>query len=130
MILSTELFSLLSPQGLPMEAPNDRRRTPRVSSIQGATIRGYDPGEDSIAMPVGIKDLSPAGVCILQYQPLAPGQQFIVALPTRDGGSMNILCTIRWCRAVNEALYAMGAAFTAVVEPLPHPEPLRKPAAA
>lgn len=114
MELSPELFGLLGDPASHATDPADRRRSPRATACAGATIYGDDHAELSTPMPVGIKNLSPGGLCLLQYHPIPPGRQIIAELPTATGGTLRIRCIIRWCRSVNDELYAMGAAFIAL----------------
>ncbi len=114
MQLSDEtLARLAGPTPARAADPDDRRKAPRNAACAGATLHGYRDGEISTAMPVGLKDLSPAGLCVMQYRPLRPGQRFIVELPTTAGEPVRMLCTVRYCRMLNEELYAMGASFDA-----------------
>lgn len=92
----------------------DRRAAPRVSWCAGATVYRFAGERVGPALPVGIQNLSPSGICILQYFLWTVGDQFIVELPLRDGQLLRVLCTVKNWRIVNEDLYAMGAEFAGV----------------
>jgi hypothetical protein len=95
-------------------ASDERRAAPRVSWCAGATIYTYAREAIGPALPVGVQNLSPSGICILQYFLLPFGGQFIVELPVRGGSLLRVLCTVRNWRVVNEDLYAMGAEFEGI----------------
>lgn len=109
--LTSDVYNRLTGEELPVDKSN-RERLPRHRSCKnGATIQLLQKQGPSPLIPVGLRDISPGGICILQYRPLAVGQQFIAELTSLDNQTLRMNCSVRWCRRINEELYAMGAAF-------------------
>ena len=67
--------------------------------------------------PVGvtIRDFSPRGVSIEQSQPMLEGDQFVLHMPNRNGGTTNILCSVINSHPSENGRHRAGAEFTCVV---------------
>jgi hypothetical protein len=122
MELSSDLFKRIMGETRGQEQPHDeRRRRPRINGCSDVVIYPMKGEKIEPSMPVGVRDISVMGVCILQYRLLENNQKFILELKTQDEQTVRILCVVKYWRKVNEDLNAMGAIFesmwTGAVEP-------------
>lgn len=112
MELSSELFKRIMGEARGHEQPPDeRRRRPRINGCSDVMIYPLRGDVIEPAMPVGVRDISVMGICILQYRLLENNRKFILELKTQDEQVVRILCVVKYWRTVNEDLYAMGAIF-------------------
>ncbi|MCC7348946.1 MAG: hypothetical protein IT446_00120 [Phycisphaerales bacterium] len=112
MELSSDLFKRIMGETRGQEQPHDeRRRRPRINGCSDVMVYPLRGGTIEPAMPVGVRDISVMGVCILQYRLLENNQKFILELKTQDEQMVRILCVVKYWRSVNDELYAMGAVF-------------------
>lgn len=124
MELSSDLFKRIVGELRGQDVQQDeRRQKPRISWNAGVMIYPCQGERIEPAIPVGVRDVSATGVCILQYRLLDNGQKFILELKTRDEQMVRILCVVKYWRTVNEDLYAMGAEFAALWVGEVHPMP-------
>jgi len=116
MKLSVESFqsivSFIGSSAKPSET-GERRKRPRMDIITGfATIRIRRQGQRDEAARVVVRDVSPEGIGISHSQPLRMGEQFVLHLPSDNGKSREILCTVMRWRPDGEKLFNIGAIFT------------------
>ncbi len=92
-----------------------QRKTPRTSLCAGVRVRRCEGAALSPSIDMGLKDISPGGVCLLHYDRFESGARLVVELPMReDTQPLQVLCSVRYCRQVNEDLLAVGAEFIAL----------------
>jgi hypothetical protein len=95
------------------ESPLDgcQRRQGRTTLCGSVTIYDLWRGQVGEALPVGVRDISTGGICILQYQEMMAGQKFIAELPVPGAQPARVVCQVKYCHSVNEELLAIGAEF-------------------
>jgi|SRR5947207_3603759 len=67
-------------------------------------------GNISLSHRVGVYDMSRTGIAVVDAAPLTPGQQFNALFPRNDRRPIEVLCTVRHCRAFADG-YIIGAEF-------------------
>src|SRR5688572_8647709 len=91
--------------------PMDRRtalRLPVEGYVDIAPIGA--PAEAAPAHRVGVYDLSRTGVAVIDAQPITPGAQFNLLVPREGRRPIEVLCSVRHCRAQGDG-YVIGAQF-------------------
>ena len=91
-----------------------QRRDGRSPLCGSVTIYDLWRGQVGEAKPVGLRDISPGGLCVLQYEEMMAGQTFIVELAVPGAQTLRVVCQVKYCHSVNEDLLAIGAAFVSV----------------
>ena len=87
-------------------------RAHRVSVNVQALMSPFANGTAGPMQVVTVRDISPGGgVCILQHEEIASGQQFVLQLARRAGKPLTILCTVVDCRRLDDAQFRIGAKF-------------------
>jgi hypothetical protein len=61
------------------------------------------------------RDVSACGVGLFQHTPAEIGKQFVVSFPSGNS-EIYIVCTARFCRAMAEGLFGIGAEFDAIAD--------------
>jgi hypothetical protein len=98
-------------------AGNEKRQSTRMevqAKIRLALLVDVN-GVDSVGRVFSglTRDISACGLGLFQFLPLNPGIRFLVCLP--DGKSeMGIVVTSRFCRALAEGVYGVGAEFETI----------------
>ena len=62
------------------------------------------------------RDISATGVGLFQFVPAENGVQFLISFPA-DKEDLLLICTSRFCRAMAEGVFGIGAEFDAIAPP-------------
>jgi hypothetical protein len=121
MKLSAEQFAELASSFGATESgqKHEQRRAARMELHARVKITALEAAGARKEIDVAICDFSPRGIAFLRDCAMAGGQQFLLQLPGKSGGSVCLLCEVRHCVAVNESLFRIGAEFTCTVQPPP-----------
>jgi PilZ domain-containing protein len=121
MKLSAEQFAELASSFGARESArkHDQRRSVRMELHARVKITPTDAAGPRKTIEVAVCDFSARGISFLNEAPMHAGQQFILQLPRKAGGSVWFLCTTMHCRMVNESLFRVGSEFTCTVQPPP-----------
>lgn len=88
-------------------------RSCRVKVFASVRIWEMQQHGPDLSRDVALHDVSVGGLCIMQYQPMEYGRQFVVELPAKQGPPLYVVCVSRYCRQINDQLLAVGAEFVA-----------------
>jgi hypothetical protein len=95
----------------PGTGPTGDRDERVVINAQGMMC-SYSDGRTGPVYFVKVKDISPAGgVCIVQPEPMEPGEQFVLQIPRRQGTALTLICTAIGCRRLDDDSFRIGARF-------------------
>lgn len=86
------------------------RPSPRLSLSAAVTVLPFRHGRSEKARPASIHDISSAGVSVLAAEAMPVGTQFKLLIPRRLRRAIEVLCTVRHCRASEEG-FIMGAEY-------------------
>jgi hypothetical protein len=96
----------------------DRRRAARLDIQARVKITPIVSGQRQAPMTVIVSNFSPRGLSLMHPTGMAPGEQFITELPRKEGGIVELLCTVAHCVPVNGESFKVGAEFTCTVRPM------------
>lgn len=106
-----ELIGVL--RELQADSPRCKRRSPRRKVRQAMWLKR--PAIASRPVPqifsVSATDISSNGVGFYSRRKLETGEQVVIPLQFREGGGMLVLCSIRFCRSMDNGHYHLGASF-------------------
>jgi hypothetical protein len=101
----------------------DKRRAPRIEQNAKVVITpvGGQPAAPmhKQSLSVTVRNLSSRGLAILLNQWLNKGEQFVLKMNSRAGGSVSMLCTVAHCRRINANLFFVGAEFSCIINDKP-----------
>lgn len=113
MQLSLERFqAIISHLHTAAAGNGDKRRADRAPLHFKVTIAPCRNNAASVVMDEAcVKDFSPRGLCIEYSDEIAAGEQFVLHLPIKDGGTAELLCRAVHCRKIRKGQYLIGAEF-------------------
>jgi hypothetical protein len=119
MKLSGEQFKDIISQLKADKAPTgaDKRREPRVG-VRAQGVVTSVALDDKVARqsPVTIRDLSPAGICVLTVAAMQRGARFILQLPRFQQPPLQAHYEVRYSKPLTRNMYAIGANLVNVVD--------------
>jgi hypothetical protein len=98
----------------PVGGARDKRRRPRVGLRASIKLIENAPRGKGARVSATIRDISREGIGIQRTGAMKPGQRFLVQFPANDGTTASILCTVRHCESVTDAIHHIGATFIRV----------------
>jgi len=130
MQLSAEVFKGIIRHLKSAAGPSDRRHGPRVGlhNQVDLTFLGHGDGAAAQTFKVGVKDLSPGGICLLVHAPLAEETMFAICLPAFGAPGLTAIYKVRSCQALEKNLFRIGAILIKISDPAPAQSPEAKPA--
>jgi hypothetical protein len=112
MKLSGEQFQQIISQ-LVSDSPHgqqEHRREPRVGVRAQGIVTPWTLDDNSAQqIRVTIRDLSPAGICILTAVPLTKGARFVLRLLRHNQSALLANYEVRHCRVLSGSLFSIGA---------------------
>lgn len=117
MKLSAEQFAEITASfgGQQAARTHDRRRAARLELQANVKITQIVSGQSHDPIFVTISDFSARGIGFIHCAEMTPGQQFVIELPRRTGGRVELLCTVIHCREVAPRTFCIGAEFIRVL---------------
>jgi hypothetical protein len=99
------------------QGQNERRHEPRVGiRAQGFVAVSGPDGRALRQVAVTIRDLSPAGICIVTPAPIPKGTRFTLRLIRVEQTALLALYEVRHCKPASSGFYSIGAHLVSISE--------------
>lgn len=117
MKLSAEQFAELAAsfKTQPSTTTHERRRAARLDLNAQIRIRPVDEADTLTACYVNVSNFSARGISFVHNIQLETGAQFITELPRKNGGQVELLCTVAHVEPAGPNSFRIGAEFTCVI---------------
>jgi hypothetical protein len=103
--LFEEILAFTRPD--PHEDMREAPRIPLTATIVAQPAGGGCGGD----VRVHVRDMSPEGMGVMSTRPFEVGQRFVVILPRGTEPQVTIVCEVRHCTRVADAIYHVGVLF-------------------